>query len=92
VDIAPDKKLHIAAGALVGIVAVAVLRFRFPNLPAYSLVCLGTLCAAIVGTAKEVYDHFHPATHTADIYDMLATTLGGVAGSIATNIVIAYLA
>lgn len=35
---------------------------------------------SLVGVAKEVYDHYHPLEHTADVYDWLATTLGGVAG------------
>ena len=32
---------------------------------------------AIVGSLKEIYDARHPKTHTADIYDFLATLAGG---------------
>lgn len=29
--------------------------------------------------AKEIYDHYHP-NHTADVWDAVATILGGVLG------------
>jgi glycopeptide antibiotics resistance protein len=31
---------------------------------------------------KEIYDYLHPESHTADIYDAVATTLGGLLGYI----------
>jgi VanZ family protein len=41
------------------------------------------LALAILGAVvKEIYDYFHPESHTADIYDAVATTLGGLLGYI----------
>jgi len=41
------------------------------------------LALAILGAiTKEVYDYFHPDTHTADWKDAFATTLGGLLGYI----------
>jgi hypothetical protein len=35
---------------------------------------------AIIAALKEVYDYMHPDKHTADIWDWVATSLGGVLG------------
>mgnify|MGYP003340796188 FL=1 len=41
------------------------------------------LALAILGAiTKEVYDYFHPESHTADWKDAFATTLGGLLGYI----------
>jgi hypothetical protein len=41
------------------------------------------LALAIIGAVtKEIYDYFHPESHTADWKDALATTLGGLLGYI----------
>jgi glycopeptide antibiotics resistance protein len=33
---------------------------------------------------KEVYDHAHLDKHTPDIFDIIATSLGGMVGAIST--------
>jgi hypothetical protein len=39
------------------------------------------LALAIIGAiAKEIYDYFHQDKHTPDIWDAVATTLGGLLG------------
>ena len=39
------------------------------------------LALAILGAVvKEIYDYFHPESHTADWKDAFATTLGGLLG------------
>ena len=39
------------------------------------------LALAILGAiTKEIYDYFHPESHTADWKDAFATTLGGLLG------------
>lgn len=41
------------------------------------------LALAILGAiTKEIYDYFHPESHTADPKDAIATTLGGLLGYI----------
>jgi len=37
--------------------------------------------AVVAGIGKEVYDKQHPDSHTADIYDLIATSLGGLLGA-----------
>ncbi len=41
------------------------------------------LALAILGAiTKEIYDYLHPESHTADVKDAIATTLGGLLGYI----------
>jgi hypothetical protein len=41
------------------------------------------LALAIIGAVtKEIYDYLHPESHTADVKDAVATTLGGLLGYI----------
>ena len=67
-----DKLLHFIGGA-----GIAILF----GILGYPLVGLGV--AAIVGVGKEVYDYFYPKTHTADVWDFVATALGGLVGYLA---------
>ena len=65
--IAHDKKLHFIAGA---VIAGMVGYFTSP--------VAGFVAAALVGLIKELYDMRHPARHTADVLDFVATVLGGM--------------
>jgi len=40
----------------------------------------GLLLAVVVGFLKEVYDYFHQDKHTPDVWDWVATSLGGIIG------------
>lgn len=41
------------------------------------------LALAVLGAiTKEIYDYLHPESHTADVKDAIATTLGGLLGYI----------
>lgn len=41
------------------------------------------LALAILGAiTKEIYDYLHPESHTSDVKDAIATTLGGLLGYI----------
>ena len=42
----------------------------------------GLLLAVVVGFLKEVYDYFHQDKHTPDVWDWVATSLGGLLGYI----------
>lgn len=48
----------------------------------FGMVCLplGLVVALVAAAGKEVYDHYHPESHTADVKDFYATALGGIAG------------
>jgi len=56
---------------------VGVILFAIGNLVGYGL------AVAIIGAVgKEIYDYFHKDTHTPDVWDAVATTLGGLLGYI----------
>lgn len=60
-----DKQAHFSVGALLAFPAYFVIGYW------------ALLLVAIVAALKEWYDYKHP-NHTADFYDWLATTLGGI--------------
>ena len=64
-----DKQAHFWSGAILG--------FLFN----YFIGCWAILIVALIALAKEVYDYNHP-NHTADVWDWVATVLGGVLGLI----------
>jgi hypothetical protein len=63
-----DKQMHFLSGFIIA----AVLT---PFIGAYSI-----LVVAVIAALKEIYDALHPDKHTADIWDWVATSLGGVLG------------
>ena len=63
-----DKQMHFVCGFIIA----AVLT---PFIGATAI-----LVVAIVAALKEIYDYMHPDSHTADFWDWVATTLGGVVG------------
>lgn len=62
-----DKVAHFASGVLLYAMTVHWAGPRY----ALALVILA-------GVAKEIYDSFHRDTHTPDVFDAVATSLGGV--------------
>ena len=67
-QLAQDKRDHI----VLGMVVYGTTR-ALGGTPAQAMAA-----AAIVGVGKEVYDHYHPANHSAEIWDAVATIGGGV--------------
>ena len=63
-----DKQMHF----ICGLVIAALLT---PFIGAYSI-----LVVAVIAALKEIYDARHPDKHTADIWDWVATVLGGLVG------------
>lgn len=63
-----DKMLHLGAGAVIAVVGLAVTHSFW----------WAVGLAATAGVLKEVSDYYHPATDTAELWDALFTTLGGV--------------
>jgi hypothetical protein len=74
-QVAEDKFLHFICGFIIA----AVLT---PFIGAYSI-----LVVAIIAALKEIYDYLHPETHTADIWDWVATTLGGIVGFVVVALI-----
>ncbi len=63
-----DKFMHFIGG----LVIAALLT---PFIGAYSIVVV-----AIVALLKEIYDYLHKNIHTPDLWDWVATVLGGLVG------------
>jgi uncharacterized membrane protein YhiD involved in acid resistance len=63
-----DKQIHAAVGVAIGILT---MKFAMP---------IAFASLVVIALGKEVYDHFYPDKHTADVTDFL-TTVG--AGAIA---------
>lgn len=64
-----DKVMHFASGT---VLYAALLPFVGSSL-ALSVIVM-------IAVAKEIYDSCNPDKHTADVWDALATTLGGLLG------------
>jgi len=62
-----DKLLHFLAGMLAGVVG-----YLLTDQPRGAV-----LAACVAGAIKELYDSANPQTHTADIWDFVATFAGG---------------
>ena len=65
--VAIDKQLHFFSGGFLAALAIAA------NLPFYAAM----LVVLLAGVAKEVYDALHPDKHTKDVWDIVATSIGG---------------
>jgi uncharacterized membrane protein YjdF len=67
-SIPADKVAHFAVGVLV----YALAHFVDP--------AVGLLSVAVAAVGKEVYDYLHRDRHTPDVWDAVATMLGGLVG------------
>jgi hypothetical protein len=64
-----DKQLHI----LTNIFGVIMWQFVMPLSCAIQLQIL-------IGIGKEIYDYYHPLTHTCDVWDIVADVIGTYLG------------
>jgi len=62
-----DKQAHALGGAVI----VQSMILAGQSMTRSLIVC------ALLALAKEVYDAYHPSTHTKDVWDFLATCAGG---------------
>ena len=69
-----DKQMHFISGA---ILAIAILL-------ATGSASVSFVSVSLVACLKEVYDLLHKDKHTPDVWDWVATSLGGLAGVILT--------
>lgn len=72
-----DKKGHMRAGFLTAFFIALVLSLI---LNVWLAVFGGIGVAFLVGIAKEVLDYFDRKKHTVDLWDAIATWIGGVLG------------
>ena len=63
-----DKFLHFICGFIIAAVLTPFIGF-------YAVVVV-----AIIALLKEIYDDVNKETHTADVWDLLVTIVGGVLG------------
>jgi hypothetical protein len=63
-----DKLAHFAAGVLI----YAIAHFISP--------VVGMIAVTVAAVGKEVYDYMNRNKHTPDLWDAVATLLGGAAG------------
>jgi hypothetical protein len=63
-----DKLLHFAVGAAITALVVIVT----------GSLALAGVAVLLAGSGREVYDAYHPDTHTADIWDVVATCAGWI--------------
>lgn len=74
-----DKIMHIVCGYAIAITFGLIFGIKF-----------GLIFATVAGALKELYDHFHPETHSVEIADFFATIVGGAVACIVLDI-IAYI-
>lgn len=65
-----DKALHFIAGVLIFAVAH------------FGGIWVGMAAVTVAAVGKEIYDWFHRDKHTPDVWDAVATMLGGLTGFI----------
>lgn len=63
-----DKLLHFLAGIFI----VGFCYLLLPNIEIAFFIAIG------FGFGKEVYDYFHPKSHSAEFMDLLATAYGAL--------------
>lgn len=81
-EIARDKKLHLAAGIAIAVVVAVALTF-FARLNAVPAALIGAAVAGVVGYLKEKwYDAKRPDRHTVDMADFRFTLVGGILGGV----------
>lgn len=74
-----DKQAHFFSGYVLGISSALVASH---SISPFLSAIFGLGGAVVAGVGKEIYDRQHPESHTADIYDLLATSVGGLFGAV----------
>ena len=66
-----DKQLHFLVGLVIALACGYFVQWW-----------VGSVLAAIIGAAKEMYDSLHTDRHTPDVWDFVVTAFGGIVGSL----------
>ena len=75
-SIPADKQLHFISGAILGIILTPFIGWA------------SILWVSAIAMLKEIYDLLHRNKHTPDIWDWVATSLGGVLGMVICKVLI----
>lgn len=62
-----DKQMHTISGAILGLMLYPVIGID-----------LGLQTIIVIALGKEVYDYYNRDIHTPDIWDAVATVIGGI--------------
>ena len=73
-----DKQAHFLSGA---ILATAILLVT-------GSASVSFVSVSLIACLKEVYDLLHKDKHTPDVWDWVATTIGGLFGGLLTQLVL----
>ena len=73
-----DKQMHFISGAILATVILLVI----------GSIGISFVSVSLVAMFKEMYDLLHRNKHTPDIWDWVATTLGGLFGGLLTQLVL----
>jgi hypothetical protein len=90
-----DKQLHIGTQFATELFLTTLIYFAFGYFGFIGFIAavVSTLIAAHItlhiGIGKEVFDFYHPATHTADIWDIVADAIG-VDLAVITTLIFVY--
>ena len=80
-----DKDAHWLAGIGISLLVLGTSGAVFPDsvlaCPSEYRAAIGLTIGLAAGSAKEIYDGFHPAQHNREILDIVATALGGWVGA-----------
>jgi VanZ family protein len=80
-----DKYTHFVS-ALIGGALLTVLLYQLNQV--FLTVIVGTIITSALAAMKEVYDDMHKETHTPDVWDWVASSIGGLVGSLLAYIVV----
>jgi hypothetical protein len=72
-----DKQMH----GLSGFVGGAAMMWLT------DITLISILVVAIIACLKEIYDYEHKSIHTPDFWDWVATTIGGVLGTVIVSLI-----
>ena len=70
-----DKQAHFISGAILGAVLTPFIGWW------------SVLVVSLIAMGKEIYDFLHRNNHTPDIWDWVATTLGGLFGCLLFSVI-----
>lgn len=70
-----DKQMHLMSGFLIAIVITPFIGW------------LSVIAVSTIAILKEIYDYEYKSVHTPDFWDWVATTLGGVFGTLIVSLI-----
>ena len=85
-----DKIQHAAGGAIIGAFGYFMADEIHPEWPEWKKIVTGVAASAVIGAAKEALDSRDPENHDASLKDFVATTGGGVLGSVSISLLFRF--